>query len=143
VSRIAFSSNAEVQALLSAGALYLDVRTPLEFEAGHVAGAYNLPLSFGTLAGLTPNPDFSRSALEQLDPARVWVVGCHSGARAARAALALEEAGFSQLHVHREGWGGCRDAFGRLTPGWSQAGLPHAQGGPAEPVAPGTRDAAS
>ena len=39
-----------------------DVRTPEEFSAGHIPGAYNLPISFGSLSGLYPNPDFAAVA---------------------------------------------------------------------------------
>jgi len=38
--------------------LLIDVRTPEEFAAGHVPGAYNVPLMFRTDAGMSPNPSF-------------------------------------------------------------------------------------
>ena len=37
---------------------FVDVRTPEEFEAGHVPGAYNIPFGFRTAAGMEPNPLF-------------------------------------------------------------------------------------
>ena len=36
----------------------VDVRTPEEFAAGHVPGAYNVPLLFRSPAGMSPNPAF-------------------------------------------------------------------------------------
>ena len=36
----------------------VDVRTVEEFEAGHVPGAYNVPLMFKGMLGMTPNPEF-------------------------------------------------------------------------------------
>ncbi|MFT5292097.1 MAG: rhodanese-related sulfurtransferase [Planctomycetota bacterium] len=38
--------------------LLIDVRTPEEFAAGHVPGAYNVPFIFRTAQGAIPNADF-------------------------------------------------------------------------------------
>jgi phage shock protein E len=70
------------------GALLLDVRTPEEFGSGHVEGALNVPVQ--VLA-------------EQLStlPAKKdqdVVVYCRSGARSARAASILKDAGFTKVH---------------------------------------------
>ena len=41
------------------GYTYVDVRSVPEFEAGHPAGAVNIPWAFANPAGgMTPNPDF-------------------------------------------------------------------------------------
>lgn len=117
-------SNAQVLHWVELGYSYLDVRSEAEFEAGHVPGAYNIPLSFGTRSGLVPNPDFLEVVRAGFGVERPLLLGCHSGGRARRAAEQLRSAGFRTLAVHREGWGGCRDAFGRLTPGWNQGGFP-------------------
>jgi rhodanese-related sulfurtransferase len=122
----AFLLNADVQQALDNGAAYVDVRSPEEFELGHVPGAFNLPWAFGGLAGMTANPDFGAVAAATFSKDRALVLGCRSSARAAKACAVLTELGFSQLSVHREGWEGNRDAFGRLTPGWNPAGLPQA-----------------
>lgn len=117
-------SNAQVLHWLERGYRYLDVRSEPEFEAGHIPGAFNIPLSFGTRAGLVSNPDFLAVVLATFEREQPLLLGCHSGGRARRAAEQLRAAGFQTLAVHRESWGGCRDAFGRLTPGWSQSELP-------------------
>lgn len=53
----------------------LDVRTPGEFETGHIAGAYNLPLG-----DLTDVIDELREVTDRI------IVVCQSGARATRPA---------------------------------------------------------
>lgn len=40
------------------GATLVDIRTPEEFAAGHVPGAYNVPFMFLGPAGMTPNQSF-------------------------------------------------------------------------------------
>ena len=77
---------AEALALMLQGVPYLDVRTADEFEAGHPAGARNLPVS---------EPDFVHAALACFDPARPIIVGCRSGVRSVLAAKRLEADGFS------------------------------------------------
>lgn len=59
----------------------LDVRTPGEFETGHIAGAYNLPLG-----DLTDVIDELREVTDRI------IVVCQSGARADQACHALQEA---------------------------------------------------
>ncbi|MDQ1293304.1 MAG: hypothetical protein QG608_1185 [Actinomycetota bacterium] len=67
----------------------LDVRTPAEFRASHIPGAWNVPLdSLGEcrsdlVAGLSGSV----------------VLVCRSGARAERAAAALQEAGLASMSV--------------------------------------------
>jgi len=46
------------------GSLLIDVRTPEEFSAGHVPGAYNVPFLFRGPSGAAPNPEFA-STLER------------------------------------------------------------------------------
>jgi phage shock protein E len=73
--------------LVASGARLVDVRAPAEFAAGHLPGAVNVPVAElpGRLAELEPRD-------------RPIVVYCHTGARAARAARALRNAGFSSVH---------------------------------------------
>ena len=52
------------------------------------------------------------------------MIGCKTGNRSLTAAKKLLAAGFSQIVEQRAGFGGARDAFGRLEPGWQAAGLP-------------------
>lgn len=59
-------------------AVFIDVREPDEFAAGHIVGAVNVPLS-----ELAANPE------TELPPARYHVVYCLTGPRALNAARAL------------------------------------------------------
>lgn len=106
---------------------YLDVRTPEEFATGHVPGAYNIPYQLGDLAGLHPNPEFLRMALASFQRDARLILGCRSGGRAAAAERVLRSAGYAELRVHLGSLVGARDAFGRVKPGWSQAGYPVAK----------------
>lgn len=67
----------------------LDVRTPGEFEAAHIAGAYNVPLDL-----LREHRD---EIVEHLDEDVVLV--CRSGQRAAQAEEALRTAGLAGVHL--------------------------------------------
>lgn len=113
----------EAHALVTGeGYIYLDVRSEPEFEAGHPAGAYNVPLAH---AGGAPDPSFVEAVARHFGNSRKIVVGCQSGGRSLRAATLLSEAGFVDVVDQQGGWGGQRDAFGRVTvPGWERAGLP-------------------
>ncbi len=114
---------------LEGGALYLDVRSPEEFEEGHPAGAWNLPLQLrADTRDLTDNPRFLEVARAVLDPAREIVVGCRAGLRAERAAALLSF--FPRVVVMDGGMEGRRDAFGAVVvPGWKQVALPVAYDG--------------
>jgi molybdopterin/thiamine biosynthesis adenylyltransferase/rhodanese-related sulfurtransferase len=78
----------------------IDVRERSEWEAGHVAGAELVPL--GTLPG----------ALTGRDRSREVVVMCHSGARSARAARQLLDAGFERVANMAGGMVRWRDEVG-------------------------------
>lgn len=78
----------------------IDVREPAEWDAGHVAGAELVPL--GTLG----------EAMAGRDRSRAVVVMCHSGARSARAAQQLLEAGFSRVVSMAGGMVRWRDEVG-------------------------------
>src|SRR5215831_5688327 len=81
----------------------LDVRTPAEFEAEHIEGAYNVPLD--TLAEHGPEIRAGVSGLV--------VLVCRSGQRARKAEEALKGAGMTNLHVLDGG-----------IAAWTAAGLP-------------------
>ena len=87
----------------------LDVRTPGEYEAEHIAGAYNVPLD--TLGEHGPE---IRAAVA--DPV---VLVCRSGQRARKAEEALGAAGMTNLHVLEGG----------MT-AWAGAGQPVRRGAP-------------
>jgi hydroxyacylglutathione hydrolase len=90
----------------------VDVRNSSEFEAGHLAGARNLPL--GRLA----------ERLGELPRDRTLVVHCQSGARAGVAISLLQASGFRDL-LHLDG------DFA----GWKAAGRPVQTGGAAAAAA--------
>lgn len=83
--------------------LFLDVRTPEEFAAGHVPGAVNIPHD------ALPARAGELASHKQKDV----VVYCESGRRAAIASDALHEAGFARV----------QHLAGDMS-GWRKAGLP-------------------
>ncbi len=108
------------------GALYLDVRTEGEFEAGHAAGAINIPVMVAKGPGqMQLNLDFVEVAEKVIPRDRKLVVGCMAGGRSQRACEMLAEAGFTDLTNVVGGFGGQRDASGKVVvTGWKDAGLP-------------------
>jgi rhodanese-related sulfurtransferase len=115
--------------LMLAGYIYIDVRTPEEFEDGRPRGAISVPYSHNGPDGMVPNAAFVeqlQAALRTLGATVPKIVlGCRSGGRSMRAAALLQAAGFSELYELRTGWDGSRDAFGALLePGWSRTALP-------------------
>ena len=87
----------------------LDVRTPGEFEAEHIAGAYNVPLD--TLG--EHGPEIRAGVAEPV------VLVCRSGQRARKAEEALKAAGMTALHVLEGGMSA-----------WTTAGQPVHRGAP-------------
>lgn len=90
-----------------AGVTFVDARTPAEYEAGHISGAYLLnPSMFN---GGIP------AAVEFLAPSEPIIVYCVGGACTDSDAvvIALESLGFESLHVFKAGY-----------PAWVEAGLP-------------------
>jgi rhodanese-related sulfurtransferase len=119
----------EAQKVLSGnpGAIYLDVRTEAEFEAGHPAGARNVPvLQFDPATRQPrPNPDFVAVVQRNFPPTTTLLVGCQSGVRSLRACQLLAEAGYTDVTNVEGGFGGARDPGGRVVvTGWRDAGLP-------------------
>jgi rhodanese-related sulfurtransferase len=109
------------------GAVYLDVRTAEEFEAGHPAGARNVPvlvLDAGTRQA-APNPEFVATVIAHVPRSAVVLVGCQSGVRSLRACELLVGAGYENVRNVDGGFGGARDQFGHVVvPGWRDAQLP-------------------
>lgn len=87
----------------------LDVRTPAEFEAQHIAGAYNVPLD-------TLGEHGAEIRANVTDPV---VLVCRSGQRARKAEEALRSTGMTNLHV----------LDGGMT-AWVAAGQPVREGTP-------------
>lgn len=113
-------SPTEAQDLMTQeGYVYVDVRSVPEFEAGHPAGAYNVPLAHLGPRGMAPNPDFLATMEAHFAKDARLVIGCQSGGRSLQAATLLERLGFQNLVDQRAGFQG---AGGE--PGWRPAGLP-------------------
>ena len=68
-------------------AVLLDVRTPMEFQMGHIPGALNLDIS---------SPSFPADIAE-LDRAGHYFVYCRSGSRSATACSYMQQLGFSHV----------------------------------------------
>jgi rhodanese-related sulfurtransferase len=103
------------------GYVYLDVRSIPEFEAGHPAGAYNIPIAHMTSGGMRPNPGFLAEVAAVFPKDAKLVVGCKMGARSLRAAQALIQTGYENVVDQRAGFDGARDPFGQLQePGWQR-----------------------
>ena len=68
-------------------AILLDVRTPQEYQEGHIPGSKNVPLQrLDKLEELTENKD------------TVLYVYCHSGARSRQATNFLQYMGYTNVH---------------------------------------------
>jgi rhodanese-related sulfurtransferase len=115
---------ADARDALQAGVTCIDVRSSVEFGAGHPAGAINVPLleTDEDTGQLMPNPDFVRVMKANFDNGTALLVSCQSGARSARAAQILETFGFTDVTNVLTGF-----------QGWIAAGLP------TETVAPAGR----
>jgi rhodanese-related sulfurtransferase len=121
----------EASEKLAQGWTYVDVRTVEEFDAGHPAGAVNVPIAHAGPAGMVDNPDFLRVMKTAFTADSKIIVGCKAGGRSLRAAKVLVSQGFKNVIDQRAGWDGGRNAFGQVTePGWSPAGLPSERGQP-------------
>jgi len=107
------------------GAVYLDVRTVEEYDAGHPAGARNVPVLVFDPATRRPrpNPEFLAIVQRHLAPDTVLLVGCQSGMRSQHACELLADAGYTDLANVRGGFGGSEDVAG-----WQESGLPVERG---------------
>lgn len=131
ISRV---SPQEAQRLVSdEGWTLVDVRSIPEFEAGHPAGAFNVPWAHAVNGAMQPNPEFLAVMQQRFPRDAKLLLACRSGGRSMRAAEALASVGYTQLTDQRAGWDGARDAFGRVQEaGWATSGLPSASGPDAE-----------
>lgn len=116
------------------GYALLDVRSVPEFEAGHPAGALNVPWMHIDARGRALNPEFVEIFERHFpDKGAKVVLACQGGNRSMQAIGALAARGYTELVDQRAGWGGVRDAFGQLTDkGWQAEGLPTDTGAGAE-----------
>lgn len=84
-------STVDLKELVKNGAQIIDVRTPAEFNGGHVKGAKNIPLQ-----SLNQN-------LGKINKNKPVITCCASGARSAAAKNILLNNGFSEVH-NGGGW---------------------------------------
>ncbi len=73
--------------LVAAGVKVVDVRTPAEYQAGHVPGAVNIPYD-----------ELEKRYAELGPPSTPLVLYCHSGRRSGIAVRTLREKGFDRLY---------------------------------------------
>ncbi len=108
---------------------YIDVRTPPEYEAGHVPGAKNIPVVEPDPMGrMQANPQFVDVVEKNFGKGARLIVGCQKGGRSLKAAQILQQAGFADILDMRGGFGGETDPMGQVTfPGWKPRGLPLCQ----------------
>ena len=105
--------------------VYIDVRTEAEFEGGHPSGAYNIPFSLQTGAGMVTNEAFLDVIKASFPRDAKLILGCQMGARSQSAAELLRAAGFTELRDQSAGWAGKKDPFGGTAElGWQGCGLP-------------------
>lgn len=111
------------------GYTYVDVRSVPEFEAGHPAGAVNVPLLHrdARTGQMIPNPDFVPEMKANFAPDAKLLIGCQVGGRSAQAAQLLAGLGYRDVSNVLGGYGGARDGSAE---GWCPAGLPVEVGGP-------------
>ena len=116
---------------MAEGVPYVDVRTVEEFEAGHPAGASNVPLMHLGAPGIVANAGFLQTMSAHFPKDAPVIVGCKAGRRSQQGARALVGAGFTSVFDQGAGWDGARDGFGRIVePGWSRQALPSEPGQP-------------
>jgi rhodanese-related sulfurtransferase len=108
------------------GWIYLDVRTPEEFESGHPTGAYNVPVAMRDRSGrMAQNDDFANVVKRNFPRETKLVVGCASGPRSVHACQILEAEGYGSLVNMQCGYMGARDASGAIgEKGWQASGFP-------------------
>ena len=86
-----------------AGIITLDVRTPGEFNEGHIEGAKLIDFQSGNF----------ESEIATLDKSKTYAVYCRSGSRSGQAVKVMSDAGFTSVYNLN---GGVID--------WAGAGLP-------------------
>jgi rhodanese-related sulfurtransferase len=86
-----------------AGIITLDVRTPGEFNEGHIDGALLIDFQSGNF----------ENEIASLDKSKTYAVYCRSGNRSGEAVKVMRDAGFTNLYNLN---GGVID--------WANAGLP-------------------
>jgi len=108
-------------------AVYVDVRTVQEFQAGHVPGSANIPVMIPdpSTGRMMPNPNFMQAIEAAFPKEKKIILGCQAGGRSQFAADMLDRAGYTDVSNMRGGFGGAKDPMGQVVaPGWLQSNLP-------------------
>lgn len=111
-------NGAELQTLIDEGTRVVDVRTPAEYESGHIPGALNVPVN-----------EVAAAAAEW-DTSEPIALYCATGSRSADAAATLRSLGFKTVYDLSGGmmvWEGDVEggpAAAAATAGPSATGLP-------------------
>lgn len=79
------------QQLVKKGAVIVDVRSPGEFQGGHIKGSINVPLQS------------IQSSLGKIPKNKTVITCCASGMRSASAKSILKSAGYADVH-NGGGW---------------------------------------
>ena len=106
---------------------YIDVRSIPEFTEGHPQNALNIPILHKDVATeqMIPNDDFLKVVEANFPQNCKLILGCQAGQRSAYAAETLEKSGYKDVRNMAGGFGGAKDAMGRLVQkGWAELGLP-------------------
>ncbi len=108
--------------------VYVDVRTPQEFQEGHPPKAINIPVVFPNpqTRQMEPNTDFIKVVEAHVPRDTPVVVGCKMGGRSQMAADLLNGAGYVDVSNMQGGFGGARDRMTGevIAPGWTQRDFP-------------------
>ena len=75
----------------------LDIRTPQEFNAGHLPGAFNIDYYDASF----------KQQLDALDKNKRYIIYCRSGNRSKGALRIMEELGFREVYELQEGIATC------------------------------------
>ncbi|MDP2805001.1 MAG: rhodanese-like domain-containing protein [Gallionellaceae bacterium] len=121
---------AEAQQILqlAPGAKLVDVRSKAELDfVGRVPGA--IEIEWASYPGMVLNPNFMAALTQQVDKEALVMFICRSGTRSHGAAIAAEQAGYSEVYNVLEGFEGDRDAnkHRNTVGGWRAAKLPWEQ----------------
>jgi rhodanese-related sulfurtransferase len=108
----------EAAAKMAEGYVYLDVRSVPEFETGHPAGAYNIPLMHAGAFGMSPNKNFMAEVMKAFPKDTRIVVGCKAGGRSLSAMGLLQMSGYNDVLDQRAGFDG-----NGAEAGWRQTSL--------------------
>lgn len=76
------------------GAQLVDVRTPKEYNDGHIGAAKNIDFYGSTF----------KSQMEKLDRNKPVLLYCHSGGRSGQALTMLKSMGFKEVYDLKGGW---------------------------------------